>query len=65
MLHSSLSSFRKIATIAFTISLALELIQLVKVLGIFDVDDVMLNTLGAVVGYATYKLFLKYKVAKV
>lgn len=65
ILNSSLSSFLKIASVAFAISLTLELVQLVKVLGIFDVDDIILNTLGAIVGYASYKLFLKYRPTKV
>lgn len=61
ILHPSLSSFLKIGVIAFAFSLTLEVIQLVKVLGIFDVDDIILNTLGALFGYAIYKGFLRFR----
>jgi glycopeptide antibiotics resistance protein len=61
MLCTSLSSFLKIGIIAFTFSLTLEVIQLVKVLGIFDVDDIILNTSGALLGYAVYKIFLRFR----
>lgn len=35
----------------FALSLTVELIQLVTRVGIFDVDDLILNTLGAAIGY--------------
>ena len=35
-------------------SLAVETIQLVTRVGIFDVDDLMLNTLGAALGYLVF-----------
>ena len=40
----------------FGLSLAIELIQLVSKVGSFDVDDLMLNTLGGVLGYLTFVL---------
>ena len=42
------SSFGKILLLSFLASLLVESIQLVSKLGSFDVDDIMLNTLGAV-----------------
>lgn len=57
ILLPSLSSFYKIGMIAIATSLIFELIQLVAVLGIFDVDDIILNTLGAVIGFAIYQPF--------
>ncbi|MCD7708579.1 MAG: VanZ family protein [Clostridiales bacterium] len=36
---------------AFALSLAAELLQLIFKIGSFDVDDLLLNTAGAVVGY--------------
>ncbi|MGC4036709.1 MAG: VanZ family protein [Chitinophagaceae bacterium] len=50
-------SWKTIFTV-FLISLAFETIQLLFNLGIFDVDDLILNTLGGVVGYIFY-LFSK------
>ena len=38
----------------FTFSLTVEVIQLVTKVGCFDVDDLILNTAGAVLGYICY-----------
>ena len=40
--------------LGFSVSLAVETIQLVTRVGIFDVDDLMLNTLGAALGYLVF-----------
>lgn len=48
-------SFNKIFVIAFALSSIFELIQLTLVLGIFDIDDIILNTLGAIIGSKVYK----------
>lgn len=40
--------------IGFSLSLFVECAQLVFKVGCFDVDDLMLNTLGAVLGYAMF-----------
>ena len=47
----------KILIISFLVSLAFEVIQLITVLGSFDVDDILLNTTGGVIGYLFFKLF--------
>lgn len=38
------------------VSLAVETIQLITRVGIFDVDDLLLNTLGAMSGYLLFKI---------
>lgn len=38
----------------FGLSLTVEVIQLVTKVGCFDVDDMILNTLGAVIGYLLF-----------
>lgn len=38
----------------FLFSLAIELVQLVTRVGVFDVDDLILNTLGGLMGYLCY-----------
>ena len=38
----------------FFISLTIEVIQLLTKVGCFDVDDMILNTLGAALGYGIY-----------
>lgn len=40
----------------FLFSLAIELIQLATKVGVFDVDDLILNTCGGVVGYVCYRI---------
>ena len=43
-----------VVLLGFSVSLAVETIQLVTRVGIFDVDDLMLNTLGAALGYLVF-----------
>lgn len=38
-------------------SLVVEFMQLVTKVGVFDVDDIILNTLGGMLGYGIYRLF--------
>ncbi len=40
----------------FLFSLLIESVQLVTRIGVFDVDDLMLNTLGGVLGYICYAI---------
>lgn len=42
--------------LCFTLSLCVEVTQLVGKVGSFDVDDLMLNTLGGALGYVTYRI---------
>lgn len=42
----------------FLLSLAVELIQLVTRAGVFDVDDIILNTLGGLFGFVVYYILL-------
>ncbi|MDY4096882.1 MAG: VanZ family protein [Lachnospiraceae bacterium] len=41
--------------------LGIEFFQLFSAFGAFDVDDILLNTLGAMVGYFVYKIFIGKK----
>lgn len=43
---------------AFVFILGIEVFQLFSAFGAFDVDDILLNCLGAVIGYGIYRLFL-------
>lgn len=51
-------SWRKCIVLALLIGFAMEMIQAVFRVGIFDIDDVILNGLGVMTGYWLYK-FLK------
>lgn len=42
--------------VAFLLSLCIELIQLVAKVGSFDVDDLILNTAGGILGYFLYRM---------
>lgn len=55
-LVKKLNKFRYILGIGFLFSLGFEIIQLVTGLGEFDVDDLILNTLGALLGYICFYL---------
>lgn len=51
----------KVITLAtFCLSLAFELTQLIFGFGSFDVDDLILNTLGGVLGYFVILLIFKF-----
>lgn len=47
--------------LAFEFSLCVEIIQLVWKVGSFDVDDILLNTLGGVFGFLIYRSFVWVK----
>ena len=49
----------RIAGYAFLVSLGIELLQLITRVGVFDVDDLLLNVSGAILGYEVYN-FLKF-----
>ncbi|RDW19646.1 VanZ family protein [Oceanobacillus chungangensis] len=56
LLSSKFQSFKKITVATFCLSLAFELLQLIFRFGSFDVDDLILNTLGGMIGYISIKL---------
>ena len=52
----------RIVIYAFLFSFGIELLQLITKVGVFDVDDIILNVLGAILGFEIYHtlLFLYY-----
>ncbi|MBO1000044.1 VanZ family protein [Bacillus sp. SD075] len=48
-----------VLALSLSLSLYLECLQIVFSIGIFDVDDLMLNTSGGVLGYGAIKLYDK------
>lgn len=52
-------SMIKIIIISFLCSFTIEVTQFVSSRGIFDVDDLILNTIGGVLGYFLFNLILK------
>lgn len=59
LLFEKVRSVKTMLVLSFLTSLAFELTQLVTGLGIFDVDDLILNTAGGVMGYLAFMLFNK------
>lgn len=49
----------KVLGSATILSILIEIVQYVGALGLCDIDDVILNVLGALLGYGIYKLFLR------
>ena len=46
--------FANVAWLTFILSLTIELLQLMLKVGSFDVDDLILNTLGGMIGYGAF-----------
>ncbi|MBY9078763.1 VanZ family protein [Paenibacillus sp. HN-1] len=53
-------SFMGVLIRAFGFSLFLECSQIIFSIGSFDVDDLILNTTGALLGYGVYRVYGKY-----
>lgn len=54
LLWDKMKSFRVTMLTTLVILLVIELLQMVTRLGSFDIDDLILNLLGAVLGYGAY-----------
>lgn len=54
-------NFFTMAFLSFLLSLIIESIQLVLRVGSFDVDDLLLNTVGGIMGYVLFRTFSKYR----
>lgn len=48
--------------LSYLLSLAVETAQTLGHVGIFDLDDIILNTAGGVLGYILYRIFRKMRV---
>ena len=62
IIYRNLNSFRKVVSTGILISLFIELIQLPFSVRASDVDDLILNTLGVIIGYGIYTLGRKHLV---
>lgn len=47
--------------VATAFSFLIEITQLITVLGTFDIDDILLNTLGTLIGYVLYLAFIRIR----
>ena len=55
MLSEELKQFSELFLNVFTFVLGIEVFQLFSAFGSFDVDDILLNCLGALIGFGCYK----------
>jgi glycopeptide antibiotics resistance protein len=66
LLYKQASSFAKVILISLLISISIELIQLINNSRRTDIDDLILNTAGAIAGFLIYKItkwvYLKFKI---
>lgn len=53
-INQSYQNLLRVILLGFEFSLTIELLQLITRAGIFDVDDLFMNTLGAAIGYIIY-----------
>lgn len=56
LLFERLQSFLRVVILSFGTSLLAETMQLILRVGCFDVDDLLLNTLGTVLGYLAFSV---------
>ena len=49
-------TFLNVTFYSLFLSLSIELIQLVTRVGVFDVDDILMNTVGGMIGYFVYAI---------
>lgn len=56
LLSRKVNLFTRVFLLSLALSLCFEVTQLVLYIGTFDVDDLILNTFGGVIGYIIYKL---------
>lgn len=55
-LEKKLRALWKCAAVSFVVILVVETLQLIFKVGSFDVDDIILNLIGVIIGYAVYKI---------
>lgn len=53
--------FRQFISLFFLSILLIEIVQMLTYLGRFDINDALVNTLGAAVGFLSYKIGVRYK----
>lgn len=61
IMHHRYRSFLYMILMTFEFSLLIEVIQLVSKVGSFDVDDLLLNTIGGMLGYLVFEILNKIR----
>ena len=55
------ASWKRVAVGSFLYSLLIEITQLVTHRGFFQTDDLLMNTIGGIIGYAIFSIFLAWR----
>ena len=61
VMHRNMKRFWLVTFLGFALSLTVETIQLVCKVGCFDVDDLLLNTIGSALGYVLFLICDKFR----
>lgn len=61
IINPNLKKIAKVTLIGFFASLSIEILQIFTMGNVCDIDDVIFNTIGALIGIVIYKLFIKLK----
>lgn len=68
MLNKSYRKFYIITVLSILFSLIIETVQLLLKVGVFDVDDILMNSIGGILGYLAFRilhsLYLKFYIKK-
>ena len=64
IIYRKMDHFGKVIAAGAFISLCIELMQLPFATRVTDIDDLILNTLGVMIGYGIYSLVKKIKTSK-
>lgn len=54
------TGWKKVLVLAFVSGFIIEFVQFLLKIGIFDIDDVLLNGLGVIIGFWTYTVYLGF-----
>ena len=60
LLFQKIRGFLQVMILAFATSLLAETMQLILKVGCFDVDDLLLNTVGGCIGFLLFAVFRRY-----
>ncbi|MEQ8154659.1 MAG: VanZ family protein [Clostridiaceae bacterium] len=65
LLFKKYDRLKTVFLISFSISLFIEVLQLIYCLGSCDIDDIILNVLGSLLGFGVYRLFENFYKRKI
>lgn len=57
-------TYFKFITLFVSLILCMEIVQLVTYLGSFDIEDIIINTMGATIGFCSYKISERMNTSK-